>query len=286
MNVFIKRYKELGYEVKSVNLPVSIRTNTLKISNDELKKRLEKRNIKLKKIPFVKNGFYVQSRFSIASTPEHLLGLFYIQESIAQLPAEILNAKGKVLDCCASPGGKTSQLAETADIVVSLDIKHKRLEALANNLERLGVKNVIIYNKDARSFEGPEFDKILVDAPCSGNYIIEKDWFEKRDLKNVAEKSKLQKQILENMFNVLKQGGELVYSTCSLEPEENEFIVDWVLNNFDVKLMDLNLKIGSKGITNVFGKELNKEISKCRRFWPGKTKTQGFFIAKFKKNNG
>lgn len=268
----------MGADVELFNLPVAIRTNTLKISSTELKKRLEARKVKVKKIPFAREGFYVESRFSIGATPEYLQGYYYVQEAASQLPVEVLDPTGVVLDCCAAPGGKTSQLAMYSDLVLAFEKSHKRLQALKNNLERLSISNCILYNYDVRKIEGV-FDHILVDAPCSGNMFIDKKWLRKQTLSNIKSRSKIQKEILGNMIKCLAPGGELVYSTCSLEPEENEMVVDWALKSFDVKLLDIDC-IGSPGLTKFQGKKFNKSLKKCRRLWPNKTKTQGFFIAK------
>jgi NOL1/NOP2/sun family putative RNA methylase len=189
----------------------------------------------------------------------------------------------------AAPGVKTSQIAqymENTGVIIALDTNFSRLMSLRNNLERINVKNTIIYQKDARfaSDLGIKFDKILLDAPCSGNFAVDEKWFEKRKLEDLKETSKMQKQLLGAAFDVLKEGGELVYSTCSLEPEENEFVVDWVLKEFpEIKIQKIDIPIGDNGIINPFGQELSKEVRYAKRFWPNKTNTQGFFIAKFKK---
>ena len=123
---------------------------------------------------------------------------------------------------------------ENKGIIIALDINNLRLLSLRNNLERMGVKNTIIYQKDARfvSDLGIKFDKILLDAPCSGNFAADGKWLEKRTLEDIKNISKVQKQLIAAAVEVLKENGELVYSTCSLEPEEDEFIVDWALNEF------------------------------------------------------
>ncbi len=281
MSVFLERYKELGEDVEPIMLHDSIRTNTIKITNAELRSRLEEKGFRIKKIPFLKNGFYVQSRYSIGSSSEYLSGLYYIQEAASQLPVEVLKPKGIVLDCCAAPGGKTTQIAAKAEAVIALESQYKRIASLKNNLERLGVRNGIVYNIDARKFEG-RFDKILVDAPCSGNLITDKNWMRKQNVENFEQRSELQKDILENMYNLLNDGGEMVYSTCTLEPEENELVIQWALETFDIKLLKIDTP-GDNGLVNVFGEELDKDIAKCKRLWPNKTKTQGFFIARMKK---
>jgi len=145
------------------------------------------------------------------------------------------------------------------------------------------VSNTLLYKKDSRFVAdlGLQFDKVLLDAPCSGNYAIEEEFFTKKSVDGVRERSRLQKELLKAAIRVLKKGGTLIYSTCSLEPEENEMNMDWVLHKYpEMKLEQVKLDIGDDGLIDVFGKKLNPEIKKCKRFWPTKTETEGFFIAK------
>ena len=281
MNIFTERYKEMGEDIAFVNIPRTIRVNTKKITASQLKKRLEARNVELKKVPFIDNAFYVKSRFNIVSTPEYLLGLFYIQDAATQIPATVLKPKGVVLDGFAAPGGKTTQLAECCD-VVAVEQKAERFDALANNLERLGIDNCIAYQMDFRQIT-KKFDYILLDVPCSGNYALEgKDWFKKNSLKRIEERARLQKELLSHAISLLNKNGVLVYSTCSLEPEEDEFVIQYALDTFDVKLEKID-SVGDSGYTKVFGKNLDSTMKYCRRLWPHKTKTVGFFIARLRK---
>jgi len=194
-----------------------------------------------------------------------------------------------VLDMCAAPGSKTTQLAmmmNNKGKIIALELNNPRLPSLQNNLERCGVTNTIVYKKDARYADdlNLQFGKILLDAPCSGNFANDESWLEERKLEDLKQMSKTQRQLLESALNVLKPNGVLVYSTCSLEPEENELNIDWLLKaHKNVSLEKINLEIGDPGLTNAFGKELNKEISKCKRLWPYKTGTQGFFLARIRK---
>jgi len=290
-NNLVKRYKSLGYECRLVTLKRSLRINTLKIDEDELVLRLKKLGVKLTKIYYVDYGYYYESDFSLGAISEYLQGYYYLQEAASQLPPQVLNPKHEeiVLDMCAAPGSKTTEIAQymqNKGTLVALDSDPRRLFALKNNIERCGVTNTMLYKKDSRFvFDlGLQFDKILLDAPCSGNYAIEEDFFIKKSVDGIRERSRLQKELLKSAVKVLKKGGTLVYSTCSLEPEENEMNVDWLLEKYhDIKLEDSGLKIGDPGLTEVFGKKLNPEISKCRRFWPTKTDTEGFFIAKLVK---
>ncbi len=281
MNIFTKRYSSMGEKISFPKLRRSIRVNTSKISPKELKQRLEARHIEVEKIPFVKNGFWVKGHFNVVSTPEYLLGYFYIQDAAAQLAVEVLNPKTVTLDCCAAPGGKTTQLAERVP-VIAVENKRERFTALENNLERLGVDNCIAYLMDLRMV-GKTFDSILLDAPCSGNFMLEgKPWFKKNSLKRIQERAKLQKKLLAHALTILKKGGTLVYSTCSLEPEEDEEVLQFALDNFNVKLLPVKT-IGDPGITAWEGKKFDKSMKNARRLWPHKTNTIGFFIAKIQK---
>lgn len=288
---FIKKYKQLGENFKEINLRPSLRVNTLKITHEELRKRLENLGVILEKIDFTKDGYYYDSkRFSLGAITEFLIGYYYLQEAAAQLPVQVLDPKEdeKILDACAAPGGKTTQISQLMNnkgLIISLEKKKHRIISLKSSLERLGIENVAIYEIDALFSDkiGMKFDKILLDAPCSGNFVTDNKWFEKRDINGVNKSAKLQRLLLKKMCDLLNKDGILVYSTCSLEPEENEINIDWTLKNLPLKLENIELKIGDKGLTNIFGKKLNKEIEKCKRFWPWKTNTQGFFIAKFKR---
>jgi NOL1/NOP2/sun family putative RNA methylase len=302
MNFFLKRYKEMGRELdpEKISIKQSIRVNTLKISEEELIPRLKKKKIKLKKIPFTDNGYWAESDFSLSSTAEYLHGYFYIQEAASQLPVKVLlqrscalcnpaespvksksalsPEKGEsVLDMAAAPGSKTTQLAQlmkNQGSIVALDSNSARLPALKNNIERCGVKNCVIYQKDAAHVAdlGKTFDKVLLDAPCSGNFTTDHAWFDKRSIEGIKDQAKVQKSLLKAAINVLKPKGALVYSTCSLEPEEDEDVIEWALENLPVKLADTGLDVGEPGTTTNTGL--------CRRIWPDESGTQGFFLGK------
>jgi tRNA (cytosine40_48-C5)-methyltransferase len=280
MNIFTKRYKSMGEQISFPKLRRSIRVNTIKISAEKLNEPLEARGMEVERIPFVKNGLYVKGRFNVVATPEYLLGLFYIQDAAAQLPVEVLNPKGLTLDCCAAPGGKTTQIAEYGP-VIAIDNKRKRFTAVENNLERLGVDNCIAYVMDLRQVS-KTFKYILLDAPCSGNYMLEgKPWFKKNSLKRITDRAELQKGLLAHALSLLEKGGTLVYSTCSLEPEEDEMVIQFALDNFPVKLEAIKT-IGDPGFSSWEGNTFHPSMKHCRRLWPHKTNTIGFFMAKFK----
>jgi len=294
MNIFLERYKKIfGNEFKKildVKLKNAIRVNTIKISEKELIKRLRAENAKVEKILFTDYGYFVDSKFSIGATPEYLLGYYYIQEAASQLPVQILapDKNDIVLDMAAAPGGKTTQISqymENRGILIAIDKEEFRLKSLRNNLERCGIANCIIYKKDGQNVSdfGMRFDKILLDAPCSGNFVIDKKWFNKKSISGIKERAELQKKLLKSAVSVLKENGVLVYSTCSMEPEENEMVIDWALKNLLIKLEKIDLKIRAPPITEFEGNKFDSEIKKCIRIVPYENNTQPFFIAKIKR---
>ena len=285
---FLKRYRELGEEIKQVSNPKALRINTLRISEEKLLQILKAKGVELEKVPYLEYGYIIKkSNFSLGATKEHLLGYFYIQESASQIPVQILDPKQNesIIDCCASPGGKTTQISQILNnkgTVYAYEMRDKRIPALVINLERMGVVNVVVFNKDVLSAKG-SFDKILVDAPCSGNYAGDSEWFEKRDYEGIMKSQEIQRKILGKAVELAKKGGIIVYSTCSLEPEENEINIDWILKKGNVDVEETGLEIGDEGLTEAFGQKLDNRISKCRRFWPYKTGTEGFFVCKLRK---
>lgn len=283
-----KRHEEMGGKYAEIELPESIRISTLKLGAKEIISRLRKRGIKLNKILFLKYGYVAEAKFSIGSTQEYLQGHYYIQQRASQMPVQVLDPRpGElVIDMCASPGGKTTQMAQwmqNKGQIIALDVG-RRIGKMCQNIERMGAQNVIVYKRDARFFElEGGADRILLDAPCSGNFVIEKDWYQKRMPEDIKASARMQKELLAAGIDNLKKGGVLVYSTCSLEPEENEMMIDWALSEFGISLEKIELDIGDGGLVEIEGKKLNAEIRKCKRFWPHKTGMQGFFIAKIRK---
>lgn len=290
---FLKRYSELGasFNPKAVSVRPCLRVNTLKVSEKKLVSILKRKKVVLEKVPFLDNSYFFEADFSLGSTPEYLQGFYYLQEAASQLPVKVLSPSkvDLVLDMAASPGSKTTQISQLMDnsgVVVALDTEHKRLKSLINNLERLSISNVLVYKKDARFVKdlGLKFDKVLLDAPCSGNFCVEPNYFSKRSLQDLKQRGRLQRELLHAGLDVLNSGGVLVYSTCSLEPEENEFVIDKVLSERDdVSLESTGLTVGVPGVTEAFGLSLDKSLSLSRRLWPHLSGTEGFYIAKFKK---
>lgn len=285
---FLDRYRELtdldkflDYSLKP--LKKSIRINTLKVNVKEIKRRF-----KLKKIPWCKEGFLIKGE-AIGNTLEHFLGYIYMQEAASMIPAVVLQPKGNVLDMCASPGSKTTQMAaimENKGMIVANDINITRLKPLSINLERCGVVNTII-NKSRGQFLKGSFDNVLVDVPCSGIGTIRKSYktIGMWNAGMIKKLSMIQKHLLINGFKCLRKDGELVYSTCTTEPEENEEVVNHLLDRYDAKICKINLDIKRSKVVEEFnGKSYNSDIKNCLRIWPQDNDTEGFFVAKIKKD--
>ena len=285
---FLDRYAKLGWTFREISLRQSIRVNQTNTKGKNLSERLRSLGVELEKASFLQAGYWVvKSKVSVGATAEYLLGMYSNQEAAAQIPATLFTAlSGKmVLDACAAPGGKTVQLADVmrnSGVIMALDISKQRLGVMANHLERCHVSNTSVYNIDARqaSTLNRKFDRVLLDVPCSGNFASDKEWFNRRTLADIERNAKVQRSILAETAGCLAAGGEIVYSTCSLEPEEDELNMDWAVKNLGLQIQKIDC-IGENGLTEVFGRKLDAQVAFCRRIWPGET--QGFFVCKLKK---
>jgi len=276
--IWKERQKEIINDLDSllkhifVELPVSFRINTLKVDRDEMIKRLKSQGWKLKQVPFYKDGFILEEKkYAIGNTLEHFLGYIYKQEVASMIPPVVLNPKEDdiILDMAAAPGSKTTQIAQMMNnkgAIVANERYIQRMTSLRSNLQRLGVTNTIVTMMDGKWFKNLSirFDKILLDAPCSGTGIIMKSpktaktW----SVKTSEKMANLQKQLIASAINALKDDGVLVYSTCSLEPEEDEVVVDYAVKKFGMKVEKVKLTgfKTRKGITFWNNKELSKEV--------------------------
>lgn len=203
----------------------------------------------------------------------------------------------RVLDLCAAPGSKTTQIAQmmrNKGVIVANDLNRDRLRALNGNLQRCGVSNSLVTNMDGASFSDhvkQRFDRVLVDAPCSGSGLIRNQpeigrmW----SVSTVRGLSGIQRRIIMSGFNSLVEGGFLVYSTCSLDPEENEAVVDHLLSErADCEIADINLKDVKVrgGLRTWEGARYQEELSRCIRIYPQDNDTIGFFLAKVRRVEG
>ncbi|HII71867.1 TPA: RsmB/NOP family class I SAM-dependent RNA methyltransferase [Candidatus Woesearchaeota archaeon] len=300
---FVDRYSKLTDidEFRRYSLSFlrkSIRINTLKISVPDLKARLEPDWV-LTQVPWCKEGFWIdhkgegeEKRRDIGNLLEHQLGYIYVQEAASMLPPLVLDPQPgeKVLDMCAAPGSKTTQIAQymgNKGIIVANDILGTRLASLAVNVQRCGITNVMTTQIHNWRRIPDTFDRILVDAPCSGTGTIRKS------LKTInmwnpnlgKRMASTQKSLISAGFDMLRPGGTMVYSTCTLEPHEDEGVINFLLDKHpEARLQDIKLDIRrSPAVTEFEGETYNDEVNRCLRIWPQDNDTEGFFVAKIRK---
>ncbi|MFW6117015.1 MAG: NOL1/NOP2/sun family putative RNA methylase [Thermoproteota archaeon] len=302
---FIKKYRKiLGEETEnflkasSTSLLPSFRVNTLKIRRRRLRERLENKGYKLREIPWYRKGYIVyKPEVGLGKTLEHSLGYFYLQDSASMIPPLVLNPieHQKVLDLCAAPGSKTTQIAQmmrNTGMIVANDPQKHRLKPLCSNLQRCGVANTLVTSMDGRDFSGKtkeKFDRVLVDVPCSGSGGIRKRRGIAREWSSQFIKglSDLQKKLLISGFECLKQGGTLVYSTCSLDPEEDEGVIDYLLRMKNgckvekVRVPHLQIR---EGLREWNGVKYQEGVKNGVRIYPQDNDTIGFFFCKVKKD--
>ncbi|MBI5397865.1 RsmB/NOP family class I SAM-dependent RNA methyltransferase [Candidatus Woesearchaeota archaeon] len=298
---FVERYSRMCdfEEFRKYSLSFlrkSIRVNTLKMPVNELVARLENR-WKLEPIPWCNEGFWIQDkseekRRDVGNLPEHVLGYIYIQEAASMIPPIVLDPQpgDRVLDLCAAPGSKTTQLAQymkNHGILLANDSDSTRLAALGINIQRCGVTNCVITNMQGRMLKDMEFDRILVDAPCSGTGTIRKslktvNMWNPNMVKRLAG---TQRQLITTAFDLLAPGGTMVYSTCTLEPEEDEGVVDYLLRTRpDATALPIKLEIRrSDPIVSFEGSTFDPRVKNCLRIFPQDNDTEGFFVAKIQK---
>ena len=280
----------------------SIRCNKLKISPEKLKEKLqEKWQIKqpFSEYPEIMIITSDLQPGEIGRALEHLLGYYYIQELASMLPVIALKPKPDeiILDLCAAPGSKTTQIGaemNNTGTIIANEVSLGRIKILAANTERCGVTNVIISKKDGITFckklkkEGLKFDKILLDAPCSGEGTLRSSpktyimW----NPNTIKKMSYLQKNLFESAFECLKTGGEIVYSTCTHAPEENEEVVSFALDRFKdlIKIETIKLPVKTRpGINKWQDKKYLDDVKFACRIYPQDNDTEGFFLAKFRR---
>lgn len=259
----------------------SLRVNTSKISVDRFKEIFP---YNLEQVPWCKDGFYFDD-LSISKHSYYYAGLYYLQEASTMLPAEVLPIEEGdiVLDACAAPGGKSLKLLDKLNntgLLVSNDISISRANALLRNIERAGFSNYYVIAKDIIELEEhfPKyFDKILLDAPCSGEGMFRKDkaliesWKE-RDCEYF---SPIQKRLIQACINMLKEGGKLVYSTCTFDVREDEEIIQYALdNNSNIKMLPIEKYDGFKDANDGYGVKL----------FPHRIKGEGHYVCLLQKD--
>nr|XP_006124226.1 probable 28S rRNA (cytosine(4447)-C(5))-methyltransferase [Pelodiscus sinensis] len=285
-------------ESNEVPRPMTLRTNTLKTRRRDLAQALINRGVNLDPLgKWSKTGLVVyDSSVPIGATPEYLAGHYMLQGASSLLPVMALapQENERVLDMCCAPGGKTSyiaQLMKNTGVILANDSNAERLRSVVGNLHRLGVTNAVLSHCDGRQF--PKvlggFDRVLLDAPCSGTGVISKDPAVKtnKDEKDMLRCAHLQKELLLSAIDSVnaasETGGYVVYCTCSILVEENEWVVDYALKKRNVRLVPTGLDFGKEGFTRFKDRRFHPSLKLTRRFYPHTHNMDGFFIAKLKK---
>ncbi len=287
---YLKNY--FAYSQSDYNPYMRVAPN---VNHDNLIESLSGYGIKLEKIPNLDNAYKILEGSNLAGkTLDFVLGRYYLQSLSSMIPPIILNpaSDDKVLDLCAAPGSKTTQLAELMNYngtLIANEVSMDRLKSLVFNVDKMNLANVGIVQRKGELLSKKYqnyFDKILVDAPCSGLGIIQKkgevsNWWNENKLVTFTE---LQTKLLVAAIKMCKPGGEIVYSTCTVSIEENELVLNKVLENYPVELVEIKLPVKSQDSILQFGeKNLRKDISLARRILPWEINSEGFFISKLRK---
>lgn len=302
-NIFVSRMASILLLPKAKIVPLfsqraktTIRLNPLKGDVKKTKNSLVRNGYDLEQIPWEENTYFVlnKDKNEVSQSREYEEGKFYIQNLSSILASVVLNPKEeeKILDMCAAPGSKTTHLAaltnNKAEIIAN-DSEISRVNSLNRVVDQFGVKNCKVTLSDGEDFGKKypvSFDKVLLDAPCSGEGMIYmrgpkplRFW----SIQKVNRYSQIQRKLIESAFLTLKHGGTMIYSTCTLEPEENEGIVTYLLEKYPnarIEEIDLHPSIKhEKGITKWSGNKYHPEVKKTIRITPS-SEMMGFYIAK------
>lgn len=304
----------------------SLRVNTL-VSDIQEVVELLKQQCRLTPVPWCPGGFFIENpglqQMSYGNLPGHSAGLFYIQEASSMVPALVLDPRpGElILDLCAAPGSKTTQMAqymENRGRIWAVDPKVQRLNSLRINLQRMGVTNVTLKRETGSQLthQGRPFDRVLVDTPCSGTgtmrtwlwkaregYVVNQEMQEILKLKGELHEylgqlwgrdhfnhvARTQRILLQRAYRLLRKGGRLVYSTCSMEPEENEAVVDWMVRQhprLEVEAIRSEELPGLRTTPAVMewkAERFDPVIANTLRIMPQDNHTDGFFVARLRK---
>ncbi len=271
----------------------TLRVNTIKYNIQELMKYLREKNIKFERVSWYNDALIIKNanEKEIQKLDIYEKGYIYLQSLSSMVPPLVLNPKPgeKVLDLTAAPGSKTTQMAvmmKNDGYILANELDKIRCERLQYNVEKQGANIVeVINNRGEKVGEEyqEKFDKVLLDAPCSGegrflgnNVGTYRNW----SRRTVRELAKLQKKLFKSAYTALKPNGMMVYSTCTLNKDENENVLQWAIENFNVKLLDINIDFKEK--MQGFNDGLDGSINKAIRILPSKN-MEGFFVAKLKK---
>ncbi|MFW9927165.1 MAG: RsmB/NOP family class I SAM-dependent RNA methyltransferase [Candidatus Thorarchaeota archaeon] len=305
LQYMIERYLALWGEdetvefLKACEIPIrsSIRINTLKTTNEDVLGRLQEKSVIIDEIPWLENGFFAEFRGSSPGAMlEHMLGFYYVQGVPSMTAVKVLDPQPgeTILDLAAAPGGKTThigQLMQNKGMIIAIEQDRLRMTSLKSNIIRCGVTNSLVLRGDARKLDylGFEPDRILLDAPCSGEGLLPLDPTRKtsKTMADIRYCATREDEMLEAAVNVLSDGGTIVYSTCSIAPEENEYIIDDILKRYpEMEIVEIPIDFGVPGYSEPYGVKLNDSLIETRRFLPHLHGTEGFFICKMVKKGG
>ena len=271
----------------------TLRVNTLKYNIQDLMKYFKEINIKFERVLWYKDALVIKNanEKDIQKLDIYEKGYIYLQSLSSMVPPLILDPKegDYILDVTAAPGSKTTQMAALMNgkgYILANELDKLRCERLKYNVSNQGADIVEVINGRGEKIGDQykeKFDKVLLDTPCSGEgrfYVGSVQTYKTWSLKTINDLIKVQKKLFKSAYEALKPGGILVYSTCTINKEENEFILDWALKNLNVKLIDINIKI--KDSTSAFNEDIDKTINKAIRILPSKS-MEGFFVSKFVK---
>lgn len=270
----------------------SLRINTLKAEKESLV--LDKK-FSLEPVDWCETGYYYGNEAQPGKHPYHEAGVYYIQEASAMAPGAYLEAQPgeKILDLCAAPGGKSTQAAcqlKGQGLLVCNEIHPARAKILSENIERMGIRNALVMNETPQALEKAfplYFDRILVDAPCSGEGMFRKNEEARQEWsqENVELCASRQQEILQCAANMLKPGGRLVYSTCTFAPLENENMIGWFLKNHpDFMIKEVKKWDGMAAGEPAWMEEPIEEIKRTLRLWPHKLRGEGHYVAILERN--
>ena len=272
----------------------SLRVNTLKAARDKILTLLG--NVRLRQLPFYRDGFSVDGKYSLGNHLTHNLGLIYVQEAASMLPVVVVEPQpGEVvMDLCAAPGSKTTQISQLMDnqgLLVANEISRKRMRGLIHNVKRCGLMNEVVISINghkAHRIFSDYFDRVLIDAPCSAEGTIRRSkavlyhW----GVSNIQRMSRLQIGLATSAFRTLRPGGTMVYSTCTIAPEENEMVISYLLEKYpEAELLPIEVKSFKtrQGVTHWQGVTYDRRVKNCVRVLPQDNDTAPFFIARLTK---
>ena len=295
----LERYRSIipdydGFlDILAMPLPTTARINTLKTDRSSLLDRLDRSGVAYTFLDWYPLGLRLGVERP-GKMIEHVLGHIHIQEEVSMVPSIVLDPRprDRVLDLCAAPGSKTTQISQATEnrgLVIANEPSLARVTSLRSNCERLGAVNVAITRYDGRRFPQQQFDRVLVDAPCSSEGMARKDpkVLGRCSLKRSLDLQVLQIGLLKRAVQLTRSGGVIVYSTCTYAPEENEAVVDDVLGEYrDTVCLEKTSVPGLKGcpgLTEWNGTEFCDELKHCARYYPHQNDTGGFFVARLVK---